>query len=74
MNTTRKISNFNKHGIMRVKTLEDGCIYQEVFFGAAICAYYGNSSYYDNYKRMELETSQLFKKEIYRLFQPTGIL
>ncbi|NEQ38498.1 MAG: hypothetical protein F6K40_20395 [Okeania sp. SIO3I5] len=57
---------------MLVKSLEDGCIYQEVFFGAAICVSHGNWNYYDNYQRMELETSKMFKKKFSDYFNQLG--
>ena len=69
---TRTISNFNRYSIIQVKILDDGCISREVFFGTAICAHYSNAVYYDNYKRMDLESSKIFKKKFSDYFNRLG--
>jgi len=72
MRMTVEMSKINPIGIMLVETLEDGCIYQEVYFGSAICASYGNLIHKMNYKRMKRPDFQIFKKELSDYFNQLG--
>jgi len=72
MNMTVEMSKINPIGIMLVKTLEDGCVYQEVYFGAAISAYYIIRFIPNSYKPTEVKTSQQVRTQLENYFNSLG--